>query len=80
MSESISPIQAPVELSSCVIVTLSDGSAYLTKRDGGERVCKAYSFEDADANWRSKTTFFAKTGEDGFWCAYDSRKVTKTLD
>jgi len=80
MSESISPISAPVELSSCVIVTLSDGSAYLTLRDTGERVCKAYSYEKADANWRSKTTFFAKTGEDGFWCAYDNREVTNTLD
>ncbi len=80
MSETISPISAPVELSSCVIVTLSDGSSYLTLRDGGERVCKAYSFEKAGPDWRSKTTFFAKADEDGFWCAFDNREVTNTLD
>jgi len=63
-------MSAPVDLTDCVITMLDDGSSY----------CKAYSFENAGSDWRSKTTFFTKPDEDGFWCAYDDRGVVKTLD
>ena len=73
-------MSAPVDLTDCVITMLDDGSSYLTHRDTNERVCKAYSFDNAGSDWRSKTTFFTKPDEDGFWCAYDDRGVVKTLD
>ena len=80
MSKSTFPIPAPVELTDCVIDMLEDDKAYLVDRDSGERICTAYGFSTATKSWRTKTTFFSKADEDGFWCSYDDRKVVKTLD
>ena len=80
MDTKSSPIQAPIELDECVITTMSDGARYLCVRESGARVCKAYGFDSAGSDWRSKTSFFAKADEDGFWCAYDNRQVVDTLD
>lgn len=80
MSEISLLAEAPVSLDECVILTMSDDSRYLTVRATNERVCKAYNFDAAGSGWRSKVSFFAKDGEDGFWCVYDDRKVTDTLD
>ncbi len=80
MSKQTFPIPAPVELTNCVIETLEDDKSYLVDRDSNERICTAYGYADADKTWRSKTTFFSKADEDGYWCSYDDRKVVKTLD
>ena len=80
METSTSLIQAPVVLDECVIHVMDDGARYLVDRESGQRICKAYGFDDAGPGWRSKTSFFAKADEDGFWCAYDDRQVVSTLD
>lgn len=80
METKASLIQAPVVLDECVVQTMSDGARYLVDRASSERICKAYGFDKAGADWRTKTSFFAKTDEDGFWCAYDDRQVVDTLD
>lgn len=80
MDTKSSLIQAPVELDECVIQTMSDGARYLVIRETSARVCKAYGFDAAGSDWRTKTSFFAKADEDGFWCAYDDRQVVDTLD
>lgn len=80
METKSTPIQAPVGLDECVITTMSDGTRYLCDRTTSARICKAYGFDSAGSDWRSKTSFFAKPDEDGFWCAYDNRQVVDVLD
>jgi len=74
-------IAAPVNLDDCKVVTMSDGARYLVDKTSGERLCRAYGFEKAVAGaWRSKSSFFAKPDEEGFWLAYDDREVVGELD
>lgn len=73
-------IAAPVSLADCKVVTMSDGARYLVDKTSDERLCRAYGFDKAGADWRSKSSFFAKPDEEGFWLAYDDRTVVDVLD
>ena len=73
-------ITAPVELSDCKVVTMSDGARYLVSKTDESRICLAYGFDGARADWRSKSSFFKKPGEEGFWLAFDKRTVVDVLD
>lgn len=73
-------IGTPVSLADCQVSFMDDGAAYIVVKSSNERVCKAYGFEAAEGDWRSKTSFWAKQGEEGFWATYDDRKVVRTLD
>jgi len=73
-------IEAPVSLVDCQVEFLDDGSTYIVHKPTEERLCKAYGYEEATSDWRSKTSFWTKAGEEGFWATYDDRKTVRTLD